>query len=108
MQLHWGWAIVGALALGAGLIWWTQPADDSRATPDNPDRHDKGRGARSQADGPTIYRWVDSHGVVNVTTDHPPAGRKFTIVHINPNQNIVPMSDGPATTRSTTRTAVPH
>src|SRR5689334_19198875 len=90
MQLHWGWAVVGALALGAGLIWWTQPADDSRASAENPDRHD---GARSQADaGPTIYRWVDAHGVVNITTEHPPAGRKFTIVHINPNQNIVPLS----------------
>jgi hypothetical protein len=107
MQLHWGWAVIGALALGAGLIWWTQPADDSRATPDNPDRH--GARGRSQADAaPTIYRWVDAHGVVNVSNEHPPAGRKFTIVHINPNQNIVPMSDSPSTTRSTTRSSVPH
>ena len=93
MQLHWGWAALGALALGAGLVWWMQPADDSSATPDNPDRHDAGHRTRSQADaGPTLYRWVDAKGVVNITTDHPPAGRKFTIVHIDPNRNIVPMS----------------
>jgi len=92
MQLHWGWAVVGALALGAGLIWWTQPAGDSRATPDNPDRHDARAGSKAGA-GPTIYRWVDAHGVVNISSEHPPAGSKFTIVHINPNQNIVPMSD---------------
>jgi hypothetical protein len=103
MQLHWGWAVLGALALGAGLIWWTQPADDSRTRPDHPDRHDAGSDARSQADaGPTIYRWVDARGVVSFTTDHPPAGRKFTIVHINPNQNIVPMSDNASTSKATT------
>jgi len=108
MQLHWGWAVLGALALGAGLIWWTSP-DHSRTTPDNPERHDAARGARSKADAaPTIYRWVDAHGVVNLTTDHPPAGRRFTIVHINPNQNIVPMSDSPSTNRSATRSAVAH
>jgi hypothetical protein len=109
MQLHWGWAIVGALALGAGLIWWTEPTNDSRATADNPDRHGAGPGTRSKGDAePTIYRWVDGRGVVNLTTDHPPEGRKFTIMHINPNQNIVPMSGNPSTTRTTTRSAAPH
>lgn len=109
MQLHWGWAMLGALALGAGLIWWMQPANDSRTTAGNPDRHDAQSGARSKTEaGPTIYRWVDARGLVNITTEHPPAGRKFTIVRINPNQNIVPMSDNPSTTRSTARSAEPH
>jgi len=102
MQLHWGWAALGALAIGAGLIWWMQPADDSLAHPDNPDKHGAGHHG-SQADaGPTLYRWVDAHGVVNITTEHPPAGRKFSIVHIDPNQNIVPMSDSDSASKAKT------
>ena len=40
----------------------------------------------------TLYRWIDARGVLNITTEHPPAGRSFTIVQIDPNRNIVPMS----------------
>ena len=91
MQLHWGWAVLGALAVGAALVWWTQNAGESRevvAHSADADRNAQSRGGS----GPTLYRWVDSGGVVNITTDKPPAGRHYTIVHIDPNQNIVPMS----------------
>ena len=91
MQLHWGWAVLGALLLGAGLVWWMQPADESGARPADAQRTGAGRHAQSDEDaGPTLYRWVDAGGVVNIT-DKPPAGRRYTIVHVNPNRNIVPM-----------------
>jgi len=103
MQLHWGWAVLGALALGAGLIWWMQPGGESRSPPDSPGRHDSGRETRSKTDAvPTIYRWVDARGVVNISNEHPPAGRKFTIVHVNPNQNIVPMSGNGSASKADT------
>ena len=95
MQLHWAWAALAALALGVGVAWWTQSADKAVASTGKKPQHDKPQGARSHADGaPMLYRWIDANGVVNITTEHPPPGRHFTIVHIDPNQNIVPMSRG--------------
>jgi hypothetical protein len=102
MQLHWGWAVIGALALGTALAWWMQP-ESERA---HEHEADSAQRARSHdAAGPTLYRWVDANGVVNIT-DHRPVGRHYTIVRIDPNRNIVPMSGSPSTNRTTTRPAV--
>ncbi|HTD28331.1 MAG TPA: DUF4124 domain-containing protein [Xanthomonadaceae bacterium] len=91
MQLHWGWAVLGALALGVGLAWWMQPVDKPHTASADANGSDARPHARSREDaGPTLYRWVDTGGVVNIT-DKPPAGRHYTIVHIDPNRNIVPM-----------------
>ena len=93
--LHWGWIAVGALALVA-FLWWMQlgepmwPAHRATHGPDT-----RASAGKDDGDGPTLYRWVDAHGVVNFTTDPPPPGRKFRIVHIDPNRNIVPMASSP-------------
>ena len=93
MHLHWGWAALTALALGVGLAWWTQPAALHPSNTDDPHSHAATHHGHMQADvGPTLYRWIDARGVLNITTEHPPAGRTFTIVRIDPNRNIVPMS----------------
>jgi hypothetical protein len=91
MQLHWGWAVLGALVLAGALVWWTQ--DSGPSGTDRVDDHGPGphRGAAHADAGPTLYRWIDAHGVINVSTEKPPPGTRYTIVHINPNQNIVPM-----------------
>ncbi|HTA65251.1 MAG TPA: DUF4124 domain-containing protein [Xanthomonadaceae bacterium] len=98
MQLHWGWAVIGALALGAALAWWMQDDEGSHGSAGHAPAHALDR----EAGGPTLYRWVDAGGVVNITTDRPPAGTRYNIVHIDPNQNIVPMhaesSGSPAST----------
>ena len=92
-QLHWGWAVPGALLLGAAIVWWTQSAEDTHGGPAATQQADAQHQARNHDDaGPTLYRWVDAGGVVNFSTDKPPAGRHYTIVHVNPNQNIVPMT----------------
>lgn len=39
-----------------------------------------------------LYRWVDAAGVVNIS-DHPPRGRPYTVVRIDPNRNVVHMQD---------------
>lgn len=93
MHLHWGWAALTALALGVALAWWTQPVALHPSNTDDPHRHAESHHGHLQADvGPTLYRWIDARGVLNITTEHPPAGRSFTIVQIDPNRNIVPMS----------------
>jgi hypothetical protein len=91
MQLHWGWAVLGALVLGGGLAWWMQSADESGIASVDAHRPDAGEHARSHDDvGPILYRWGDAGGVVNIS-DKPPAGLRYTIVRIDPNRNIVPM-----------------
>ena len=105
MQLHWGWAVLAALVLGAGLAWWTQPGNEkthrnsSGLAPHDARSHDTA--------GPTLYRWVDANGVVNIT-DHPPRGHHYTIVRIDPNRNIVPLSGNPSTAMTTTKPAPPR
>jgi hypothetical protein len=104
MQLHWGWAVFAALVLGAALAWWTQSGDESHAGSIDARHADAALHAHSHAgDGPTLYRWVDAGGVVNIT-DKPPAGRRYTIVHIDPNRNIVPMGVDGSSPDSTTKT----
>lgn len=104
MQLHWGWAALAALALGVGLAWWTQPASEGSHRHDS----DTAQHPRSHGEaGPTLYRWIDANGVVNIT-DHPPRGRAYTIVRIDPNRNIVPMSGSVSSTRTATKPAPPR
>ena len=92
MDWHWGWAVLTALVLGAGLFWWTQPDTVNRVLHLQSARPPVAKHKLAHADaGPTLYRWVDLHGVVNYTTAHPPEGRHFTVVHIDSRQNIVPM-----------------
>ena len=106
MQLHWAWAALAALALGAGVAWWTQEPEKITAVSDATHRQSKAHPKRSHVDGaPVLYRWIDANGVVNITTDHPPPGRPFSIVHIDPNQNIVPMSHGDDAAKAATK---PH
>ncbi len=106
MHVHWVWAALAALALGVGLAWWMQSTDSPRLTSENPHRGDAQHRDRSQADtGPTLYRWVDARGVVNISTDRPPVGRRYTVVHIDPDQNIVPMSDSDSASGNATK---PH
>ena len=104
MQLHWGWAALAALTLGVGLAWWSQPADE------HAHRHESesAQHARSHGEaGPALYRWIDANGVVNIT-DHPPHGRPYTIVRIDPNQNIVPMPGSASSTSTATKPAPPR
>lgn len=92
MRLHWGWAVPGALLLGGALVWWNQPEHRDATSAAGSRLSESLRRATAHTEsGPTLYRWVDAHGVVNVSTEKPPAGARFTIVHIDPDQNVVPM-----------------
>jgi len=43
---------------------------------------------------PTLYRWHDAQGRVQVT-DQPPADRPYEAVRIDPNRNVVPSGQLP-------------
>lgn len=100
--MHWFWAVVAALLLAAGAIWWMD-RDTDRPAPHADRLH---RGAAADRN-PTLYRWIDAAGVVNIT-DKPPKGHPYTIVRIDPNTNVVPMSGSDSTTKTTTKPAPQH
>lgn len=83
MQLR--WAIVAGLALGIGVAWWASreaPADAAGAAADP---------ARADGQAPpaaVLYRWTDEAGVVHVTQDPPPRGRRYETVDIQPRDGI--------------------
>ena len=91
MQIHWGWAIVGGLAAGAVVAWWLEKPGDRTIAALVVPAASRAATAPSET-GPTLYRWVDAHGVVNVSSERPPAGTRFTVVHIRPDQNVVPLN----------------
>ena len=84
--MRWLLLLLAALVLGGGVGWWMDHDTDRHAP--LAVRHQ--RGSAKDA-GPTLYRWIDAAGVVNVT-DTLPKGRHYTIVRIDPNRNIVPMA----------------
>ena len=84
--MRWLLLLVAALVLGGGVGWWMTRHADRHA----PHAGQHERGSAKDA-GPTLYRWIDAAGVVNLT-DTPPKGRRYRIVRIDPDRNIVPMA----------------
>lgn len=69
------WAIAGGLLLGGGVAWWL-----AREAPERSEAKQRRaeRAATEQARDarPSLYRWRDDAGVLQIT-DQPPKGRKF-------------------------------
>lgn len=81
------WAIVAGLAAGIALAWWL-----SREAPDaakaRSERADAAAAAAWEDARPTLYRWTDATGVVQVTQDPPPRGTRYEKVDIQPRDGI--------------------
>ena len=97
-----GLAIVAGLALGVGLGWWKLGHPGYETGEQKAARAER-VAAAAEAARPTLYRWRDGAGVLQLT-DRPPQGRKYEVVDIDAaaNVNVVPMSDPgpePAPTR---------
>jgi len=69
------WAIVAGVSIGAGLAWWL-----SRETPQRAElkqqRAEEAAAAQARDARPSLYRWRDAAGVLQIT-DQPPEGRTF-------------------------------
>lgn len=97
--------MLGALALGTMLAWWMHGHEDSRPASGHAGAARTRPHSRDHETGdPILYRWVDAAGVVNIATGKPPVGTRYTIVHIDPDRNIVPMrAENPGSPASTMR-----
>ena len=68
-------AIVAGVALGVGTAWWL-----SRESPDTTARKqaaaEQAAAAQARDARPSLYRWRDDAGVLQIT-DQPPKGRRY-------------------------------
>jgi hypothetical protein len=69
------WAVVAGLAVGGGTAWWL-----ARDTPQQASakRERASQAARQQAEDarPSLYRWRDAAGILQIT-DTPPTDRPY-------------------------------
>ncbi|WP_257388123.1 DUF4124 domain-containing protein [Tahibacter caeni] len=78
-----GWTLV-LLALAAAAWWYYAPHTLPTAL-----RHSAPVSPNAQSATPTLYKWRDAQGRLNVT-DEPPKDRPYETVRYDPNTNVVP------------------
>ena len=81
-----GWAIVAGLALGIGAGWWLSRDTPGQAAAKR-QRAERAAAAEAADARPSLYRWRDANGVLQIT-DTPPKGRKYERVDAEPRQGI--------------------
>lgn len=74
MEVRGGWIVLGLAAVGA-LAWWAarESPEQERAKEERAER------AVAKADAaarPSLYRWRNAEGVLQIT-EQPPKGRKY-------------------------------
>lgn len=69
------WAIVAGIALGGGLAWWLS-RESPQATALKQQRAERAAAEQVRDARPSLYRWRDASGVLQIT-DEPPEGRQF-------------------------------
>jgi len=67
------WAIVAGLVLGAGIAWWLSREPAAR-TEAKQRRAERAASELAREARPSLYRWRDEAGILQVT-DKPPKGR---------------------------------
>ena len=81
------WAILAGLAVGIAVAWWfAREAPETTAA--KRERAEQAAAANAEDARPVLYRWTDAAGVVQVTQDPPPDGRRFEKVDIQPREGI--------------------
>jgi hypothetical protein len=78
-----GWAIVGGIAVGAAIWWWTtrDEREDARI------ERERKAAAIIEATRPVLYRWRDAGGVLHITEQRP-KGRKYERLEREPAEGI--------------------
>jgi hypothetical protein len=80
------WAIIAGLVLGAGIAWWLsrEPAAKTEA---KQRRAEQAATELARDTRPSLYRWRDAAGVLQIT-DKPPRGRPFERIDRAPDRAI--------------------
>lgn len=81
------WAIVAGLAVGIGIAWWLS-RDPPQVAKAKQARAEGIAAERAEAARPVLYRWTDAAGVVQITQDPPPKGRRYETLDVQPRDGI--------------------
>lgn len=80
------WALVAGVVVAGALYWWqtrdATPSGTATAAVAEPGATAADTRGSPAPEGPTLYRWRDDAGVMQVT-DIPPEGRDYTLVDVN-------------------------
>jgi len=81
--------VVLLLLLVAGIAWWWlgHPGYETREQ-----KLARVEAAREAAT-PKLYRWRDANGVLQLTDQPPKGGRKYEVVEMRDDINVIPMSE---------------
>ena len=69
------WAVIAGAVLGTGLAWWLS-RDTPRQAEAKRARAEQAAAVQARDAVPSLYRWRDDAGVLQIT-DEPPRGRAF-------------------------------
>ena len=80
MEVRAGWIVLGLAAIGA-LAWWA-----ARETPERSrakqERAERAAAQSAEAARPSLYRWRDANGVLQIT-EQPPKGHKYERIDVD-------------------------
>lgn len=79
------WAVAAGLLLGVGTAWWLARDPGKTEARETRARHAAAEQAREAR--PSLYRWRDDAGVLQIT-DQPPKGRPFERIDREPQPGI--------------------
>lgn len=82
-----GLAILAGLAAGIALAWWLS-RESPQAAQARQARAEQAAAANAEDARPVLYRWTDAAGVVHVTQQPPPKGRRYDKVDVQPREGI--------------------
>jgi hypothetical protein len=88
-----GWAVVAGLALGGGVAWWLS-RESPQAEHLKQARAEQAAAATARDAVPSLYRWHDARGVLQVT-DKPPKGIHYERIGVRPRDGIEVRGDRP-------------
>lgn len=80
------WAIAAGLLLGGGAAWWLSRESPEKVQ-EKQQRAQQAAAAEARDARPSLYRWRDAAGVLQIT-DKPPKGRDFERIDRDPDRAI--------------------
>lgn len=80
------WAILAGLLLGIGVAWWLSREAPAK-TEARQRRAEQASAAQARDARPSLYRWRDDAGVLQIT-DKPPPDRPFQRIDRDPDRGI--------------------
>jgi len=80
------WAIIAGLVLGIGVAWWLSREAPGKSQA-REQRAQRAAAAQARDARPSLYRWRDDAGVLQIT-DKPPKNRRYERIDREPGRGI--------------------